>query len=157
MHHKRERSTTRKEIKRIDNKAYRSAEDKALRNGIANQPPHDHWHYKAAPLPLGDVPSTGKSRSKSKSRWCKGKVGQEHKVRLKPSVRYSAWMINKYVCDHCGKSWWVKPTPGTKAGAKIQPYPEPPSYDERRDHWTVANIQHRLAGRPCPCRDCQID
>jgi hypothetical protein len=49
----------------MDDKSYRQAEARALRNGIESDTPRsDSWGYRPEPLPLGDVPSNGKVRSK---------------------------------------------------------------------------------------------
>lgn len=70
MHHRRSRNP-RREGKRLDNKAYRQAENRAMERGVSDNPPQDSWRYRPEPLPLGDVPCNGKThgnKKKSKKR-----------------------------------------------------------------------------------------
>lgn len=65
MHHRRSRNP-RREGKRLDNKAYRGAESRAIENGVSNGPLYDRWGYRPKPLPLGDVPCESDRRGKRK-------------------------------------------------------------------------------------------
>lgn len=66
MHHRRNR-TTRREVKRMDNKSFRAAEQRALNKGVEDHPPQDRWGFRPEALPLGDVPCNGKSHGKKKA------------------------------------------------------------------------------------------
>jgi hypothetical protein len=66
MHHRRSR-TSRREGKRLEDKAYRQAEKRAIERGVADTPPQDHWGYRSPLLPLGDVPCNGKRHGKKKA------------------------------------------------------------------------------------------
>lgn len=68
MHHKRKR-TSRRECARLDEKGYRSRAKQSLRNmekPYLGRIPSDSWDYRPEPLPMGDVASQGKVRSKKK-------------------------------------------------------------------------------------------
>ena len=132
MHHRRSR-TTRREVKRMDNKSYRKAEERALTKGSEDHPPQDRWGFRPEPLPLGDVPCNGKRHGKKKQRKAKDKcpVNRVHEW-YKEDVTVLEWVYpydwqnrrpyqveNKYhieTCIHCWKEkkqrvyehkhWW---------------------------------------------------
>jgi hypothetical protein len=121
MHHRRSRNP-RRECKRIDTKAYRQAEARALEKGVADNPPQDSWHYKAEPLPLGDAPCNGKAHGKKKARKTKDKcpVNRVHEWYTEWSIKdyeYRLWndkvirwteRVQEKTCIHCWKAKLIR-------------------------------------------------
>lgn len=68
MHHKRKRSTTRREVTRMDNKSYRAAESRVIHNAdrAPANPRTDRYSYRPEPLPLFDLPCNGTRHGKPK-------------------------------------------------------------------------------------------
>lgn len=145
MHHKRSRATTRKELKRIDHKKSRSAEDQALRGDHHRTVRADKWSLRLDQPPLLDG-SRQPPAKKNRKKWCKGRKGVSHVIVWKTIRRYTIgdreYSYGGYVCERCNRHMWgYKP-----------PAPKQPKYTN--DHWTMSNIQLRLAGRPCQCNTC---
>jgi hypothetical protein len=117
MHHRRSR-TSRREGKRLEDKAYRQAEKRAIDRGVADTPPHDHWGYRTPSLPLGDVPCNGKRHGKKKAAKPKEKcpVNGTHEWYKEESTHeftYILWNdktltwtenVVEYTCIHCWKT-----------------------------------------------------
>lgn len=106
MHHRRSRNP-RREGKRLDTKAYRQAEQRGLDRGVADTPPQESWHYRAAPLPLGDVPCNGKRHGKKKVRKAKDKcpVNGTHEW-YKEWVEASDFFVHYTRCIKCAENGW---------------------------------------------------
>lgn len=71
MHHKRTKTSSRKEISRADNKSFRQQEARAIER-IDDRGPslsrNDRWNYRPQDLPLGDVICTGRVNGDKKAR-----------------------------------------------------------------------------------------
>lgn len=143
-HHKRVRSTHRKEGKRLDHKKSRQAEDQVLRGDRHRGVRSDNWRMRPDQPPIPDAPSTGK-RKKNMRRWCKGKVGVEHKPVYRLWRCFGIHTYYHWICERCGKQLWGYKPPVPPKGAEGDP---------SADHWTQDNIQRRLAGVPCNCKEC---
>lgn len=122
MHHRRSR-TNRRESNRLDSKAFRQAEKRAL-DRPPSVPPSDCWG-RGAELPIpDDTPSNGKSHGKKKVRKPKEKcpvnrVYEWYKEEIPNPDRYSyfheKWFPDEgtytlWTCIHC----WKEHKPGRK-------------------------------------------
>lgn len=145
-HHKRGRSTMIKEGKRLDHKKARQAEAQALRGDHHRTVRFDRWAHRADQPPLLEG-SRQPPAKKNRKKWCKGRVGVRHQIVYKTlrTITWGekTWNYGGYVCDKCGRQFWgYKP-----------PAPKRPKYSN--DHWTMSNIQLRLAGHRCQCDSCK--
>jgi hypothetical protein len=145
MHYKRSRTTTRKELKRIDHKKSRSAEDQALRGDHHRTVRSDKWSLRPDQPPLLETHRPPASK-KNRKKWCKGRPGRKHVIVYKTlrTVNYGerTYSYGGYVCDNCGRHMWGYKPPALPL----------PKYTN--DHWRMSNIQLRLAGHPCQCETC---
>jgi hypothetical protein len=148
MHHRRNR-TTRREIKRLDSKAFRMAEKEALERP-PSVPPSDCWG-RGAELPIpDDAPSNGRRRSKrvrkpkqrcsvnGSHEWYKERV--DHEIPFYPypwqadrEVRYLRYSVLEHTCIHC----WV-----TKLTDRV--YDEPNLRIARRNRLTLPKRKVKL-------------
>lgn len=109
MHHKRKRSSTRTEIKRMDNKSYRAAVARSIENGtVKGNPRTDRWSYRPEPLPIIDGICNGSSHSKKarpkKSKPTKPKC--RHEWYHETAVEDHFYLIcTKPVCDNSHARW----------------------------------------------------
>lgn len=139
MHHKRTKTSCRKEIRRADNKSFRQQEDRAIEridDRGPSLPRNDRWSYRPEPLPLGDVICTGRVNGNKKSRKPKAKLpkcsGHEWYEETVVEDKYVSHCTNeacrRYYCCGC--------------------------FDERKGTWFTMKEWYTETRRQATCINC---
>lgn len=144
-------SKAKRETRRYDHKRDRQAARAAIRGDHVKQPLTSSWGHRPDLAPITDESQqiSPRGNTRGRGRRCKRAKDGKHSIIINPnprSVSYGGirrWTITPpFICEHCNKHFWSRPRSST------------PVVTHLPDHYSLQNIQLRLAGHKCCCPEC---
>lgn len=138
-------SKAERENRRYEHKRDRQAARAALRGDHVKQPLTSRWGHRPDDVPIVDEAQQARQPTSKKPKNCKAKKGGKHDFVTNPAYKPDVgWYRNPpFICKVCKRTAY-----STAGPEERRLWLKPP------DHWSMYNIQRRLAGDKCRCSDC---